>query len=178
MRVVQLSLKNKIARAVWHVVWLLFFRPTPRLMHFWRCWLLRLFGAKLGKSLRMYPTARVWAPWNLEMDDHSCLGDYVDCYCVDKIHIGEHSTVSQYGFLCSASRDYTDALMPLVVAPIIIGKRVWVTAGVFVGPGVSIGDGAVVAARSVVVKDVEPWDVVAGNPARVIKKRVLTTGTI
>jgi len=130
-----------------------------------------LFGAKLGKAVHPYPSARIWAPWNLEMGDHACLSEHVDCYCVDKIRIGAHSTVSQYSFLCTASHDYTQASMPLITAPITIGERVWITADVFVGPGVSIADGAVVTARSSVFSDLPPWQVARGNPAAAYKLR-------
>src|SRR5690606_18499233 len=102
----RITLENKIGRAVWHIVWLCLYRPTPRPFHRWRCWLLRLFGAKIGVGVRAYQSARVWAPWNLEMGDYSCLGDWVDCYSVDKIRIGAHATVSQYSYLCTASHDY------------------------------------------------------------------------
>jgi len=170
-RIHKLSTRNKIARTLWQIVWLLLYRPTPRLFHPWRCLLLRLFGAKLGKSVHPYPSARVWAPWNLEMGDHSCLSEGVDCYCVAKISIGAHSTVSQYSFLCTASHDHSKAVMPLVAAPITIGERVWITADVFVGPGATIGDGAVVTARSSVFSDLPPWMVARGNPAMAVKPR-------
>ena len=168
-----LSLANKLARSVWQVVWLLLYRPTPRLFHPWRCLLLRLFGAKLGRAVHPYPSARIWAPWNLEMGDHACLSEGVDCYCVAPIRIGAQTTVSQYSFLCTASHDYTRADMPLVTAPITIGERVWLTADVFVGPGVTIGDGAVVTARSSVFADIPPWVAARGNPAVPVKARVL-----
>ncbi|RCX32251.1 putative colanic acid biosynthesis acetyltransferase [Thioalbus denitrificans] len=105
------------------------------------------------------------------MGDHACLSEGVDCYCVDKIRIGAHSTISQYSFLCSASHDYTQAAMPLVTAPITIGEWVWITADVFVGPGVTIGDGAVVTARSSVFSDLPQWMVAKGNPAAPVKRR-------
>jgi putative colanic acid biosynthesis acetyltransferase WcaF len=107
------------------------------------------------------------------MDDYSCLGDHVDCYCVDRIKLGPHVTVSQYSYLCAASHDYQDPRMRLTTAPIEIGAGAWVAADAFIGPGVKIGEGAVVGARSSVFKDVEPWTVVAGNPARFLKKRDL-----
>ncbi len=166
-----LSLGNKLARMLWNVVWGTLYRPSPRGLHSWRRLLLRLFGARLGAGVHPYPSARIWAPWNLEMGDHACLGENVDCYCVDKIRIGAYSTVSQYSFLCTASHDYVRRSMPLVTAPIAIGEHVWVTADVFVAPGVSIGDGVVVAARSSVFDDIPAWVVVKGNPARVAKKR-------
>jgi putative colanic acid biosynthesis acetyltransferase WcaF len=99
------------------------------------------------------------------MQAYSCLADDVDCYCVAAITLGPHSTVSQYSYLCSASHDYHDRAMPLVIAPIAIEAEVWVAADVFVGPGVRIGEGAVVGARSTVMQDVEPWSVVAGPTA-------------
>lgn len=169
----QLSIKNKLGRLLWNAAWLLLYRPTPRPAHFWRCLLLRLFGAKLGKAVHLYPTAKIWAPWNLKMGDHSCLSEHVDCYCVDKIRVGAHSTVSQYSFLCTASHDHTDPAMPLMTAPINIGERAWITADVFVAPGVTIGDGAVIMARSSVFHDIDPWTVAAGNPAKSVKKRIL-----
>ena len=171
VRLIHLTLGNKIARTLWQFVWLVLYRPTPRLLHRWRCLLLKIFGAKLGKDVHMYPSARIWAPWNLEMGDHSCLSDSVDCYCVDKIYIGAYSTVSQYSFLCTASHDYTIESMPLLTAPITIGDRVWITSDVFVGPGVTIGDGAVVTARSSVFCDLPPWHVAKGNPASAYKPR-------
>jgi len=107
------------------------------------------------------------------MDDHSCLGDWVDCYCVDKVRIGAHATVSQYSYLCTASHDYELSELPLVSAPITIGERAWVTADVFVGPGITIGDGAVVTARSSVFHDVPAWTVARGNPAKAVRARTL-----
>jgi putative colanic acid biosynthesis acetyltransferase WcaF len=171
LQVQRITLGNRVARAVWHMVWLVLYRPTPRLFHAWRCLLLRLFGAKLGNQVHPYPTARIWAPWNLEMGDHACLSEGVDCYCVAKIQIGAYSTISQYSFLCTASHDHSKAAMPLVAAPITIGERVWITADVFVGPGVTIGDGAVVTARSSVFSDLPAWIVARGNPAVPVKSR-------
>jgi putative colanic acid biosynthesis acetyltransferase WcaF len=166
-----LAFSNKVARSLWQLVWLILYRPTPRIFHSWRCFLLRMFGAKLGISVHPYPSARIWAPWNLEMGDHSCLSEWVDCYCVDKIRIGANSTISQYSFLCTASHDYGQAAMPLVTAPITIGDQVWITADVFVGPGVTIGDGAVIIARSTVLQDIAPWMIAQGNPATPVKVR-------
>jgi len=167
------SWRNKSGRALWAIVWRLLFLPTPKVLHGWRRFLLRMFGATIGPGVHVHPSVRIWAPWNLEMGEHSCLAPRVDCYCVERICIGEHATVSQYTFLCTASHDYRQPHLPLVTAPITIGAGVWVCADVFVGPGVQIGDGAVVAARSTVVRDVTPWTVNAGNPARMLKARLL-----
>lgn len=167
------SLANKIGRLLWSIVWLLFFRPSPKPFHVWRRLLLRIFGARIGKGVCSHASAKIWAPWNLEMGDYSCLGHEVDCYCVDKIEIGAYSTVSQYSFLCTATHDYEDKTMPLVTAPISVGDNVWVCSDVFVGPGVKVGVGSVVGARSSVYKDVAPWSVVSGNPAKFMKARII-----
>ncbi len=164
------STTNKVGRVLWHLVWFWLFRPTPRLLFGWRRFLLRCFGARIGAGVHVYPAAKVWAPWNLEMGDHSCLAGDVDCYCAGPITIGAHATVSQYSYLCAAGHDIADPHMKLITAPIRIGAGAWVCADAFIGPGVCIGEGAVVAARAVVVKDVEPWVVVGGNPARFLKK--------
>ena len=171
------SLRSQLLRALWNAVWLFFFRPSPRRFHAWRRFLLRLFGAKVGKGSCVYPSCKIWAPWNLELDEFVCMSVNVDCYCVEKVKIGSHATVSQYSYLCTAGHDIASPSMALITAPITIGSQAWVCAGVFVGMGVNIGDGAVVAARGVVVKDVEPWTVVGGNPAKFIKKRQVATAT-
>lgn len=167
----ELSWRNRLARAVWGVSFALLFRPTPRPLHAWRAALLRVFGARLGRGVKVYNSARIWAPWNLVMGDYSVLGDAVDCYAVNRVEIGAHSIVSQYSFLCTATHDVDQPHFPLVTAPIVIGAHAWVAADVFVGPGVTIGEGAVVGARSSVFKDVEPWTVVGGTPARLIRRR-------
>lgn len=164
------SRRNQLARALWRTVWLLAYRPSPKMFHGWRRGLLRLFGAKIASNAYPHPSVRIWAPWNLEMGSLSCLGPYVDCYCVDKVTIGPRATVSQYSYLCTATHDYRDSRMPLVTAPIVIGERAWVAADAFLGPGVTIGAGAVVGARASVFRPVEAWTVVGGNPARLIRK--------
>ena len=169
------SLGNKVGRVLWGMVWLLLYRPSPKPFHAWRRLLLRVFGARIGRTAYPHASARIWAPWNLEMGEHSCLSHQVDCYCVAPIHIGAHATVSQYSFLCTASHDIAAPDMPLVTAPIRIEDGAWLAADVFAGPGVTIGTCAVVGVRSTVLKDVEPWTVVAGNPARLIRRREIKT---
>ncbi|MBA4189044.1 MAG: putative colanic acid biosynthesis acetyltransferase [Planctomycetaceae bacterium] len=168
----QLGWRNKLARAAWGVVWVMLFRPSPRPLHGWRRFLLRRFGATVGRGAHPYPLAWVWAPWNLEMGDHSCLADGVDCYSVALIRLGRSALVSQRTFLCGATHDYNHPEFPLVAKPITIADGVWVAAEAFIGPGVTVGEGAVVGARACVTKDVEPWTVVAGNPAIMIKRRL------
>ena len=169
------SLKSKIARLLWNVFWLFLFRPTPRgnLFRSWRILLLKLFGADVKWSSNVLPSCRIWQPWKLKMGAYACLSAEVDCYSVDQITVGDQATVSQGAKLCTASHDIASSIMELTYAPIVIGANAWVAAWSIVLPGVTVGEGAVVGAGSVVTKDVAPWTVVAGNPARVVKRRVL-----
>jgi putative colanic acid biosynthesis acetyltransferase WcaF len=163
---------NKIARLLWRLVYVLLYKPSPSVLHGWRRFLLRCFGARIGSGAHPYPTANIWAPWNLEMGDDTCLSHHVDCYNVAKITLSKGAIVSQYSFLCTATHDYTKNHFPLLVASISIGANAWVTADVFIGPGVNIGEGAVINARSSVFSDIEPWVVAKGNPAKPYKARV------
>lgn len=168
------SLSSKFLRGLWNMVWVFLFRPTPRgMLYGWRRFLLRCFGARIGKGVNILPSCKVWAPWNLTVGDFSCLSEDVDCYAVAAITIGRQAVISQGAFLCCASHDISSPIMELVSKPIVIGDNTWVAARAFVAPGVTVGEGAVVAACSVVTEDVAPWSVVAGNPARFIKKRTL-----
>lgn len=169
------SLGSKLARIVWNVVWLLLFRPTPRgnLFRPWRILLLKLFGAKVKWSSNVLPSCRIWVPWNLTMGAYACLSQRVDCYNVNQIVIGDQATVSQDTMICTASHDISSKILELTTAPVTIGTGAWVAARAIALPGVTIGEGAVVAAGAVVTKDVEPWTVVGGNPAKMIGKREL-----
>lgn len=169
-----LSRKHQVIRLLWGIVWGLLARPLPRSLGLgWKRSLLRLFGAKIHPTAVVYSSAKIYFPRNLIMDAYSCLASDVDCYNVDVIHIGANTTVSQGTFLCTASHDITNPLNPLITAPILIEDQAWVAADAFVGMGVTIGQGAVVGARAAVFKDVEPWTVVGGNPAKFIKKRII-----
>jgi putative colanic acid biosynthesis acetyltransferase WcaF len=167
-----LGFRNQLSRFLWTIVWGIFARPIPRsLCNGWKLFLLRIFGAKVKKHSVVYSGAKIFMPWNLEMGEYSCLASEVDCYNVAKIKIGSHTTVSQKTFLCTASHDIEKGNTPLIFSPIIIEDQVWVAADAFIGPGVTVGQGAVVGARASVFKDVEPWTI--GNPAKFIKKRIV-----
>jgi putative colanic acid biosynthesis acetyltransferase WcaF len=168
----EFRLRQKIARACWTLAWGLFCRLSPRPLHGWRRLWLRLFGAHIDSTAVVYPSARIWAPWNLTMGPRAAIGDEVDCYDVAPITLDEGAIASQRAFLCTASHDITDPGRRLVTAPIHLSRLSWVCAGAYVNLGVTIGEGAVVAACAVVVKDVAPWTVVGGNPAKFLKPRV------
>lgn len=168
------SARNRAARVLWGVTQATLFRFSPRPFHSWRNALLRLFGADLHRTARVYPRARVWGPWNLTMGAHATIADNVDVYCVERITLGERAIVSQYSYLCGATHDFTKRARPLVPMPITIGPGVWIAADVFVGPGVTIGEESVVGARSSVFGDLPAWKVCVGSPAKPVRDRVLT----
>ena len=165
--------KEFFLRILWGgAQWL--FRFSPRSCFRFRNGLLRLFGARVGKQVHIYPSVCIYFPWNLEIGDDSSIGEWTLVYNLGKISIGERSTVSHRVHLCAGTHDYRDPLLPLLKSPIFIGDEAWVCADAFVGPGVTIEAGAVVGGASAVFADVSSWDVVGGNPARFIKKREMT----
>lgn len=170
----KLSFKNKLFRVLWGITYNLFFRTLPGpLFYNWRIFLLRMFGAKIGRNCKIRSSIKVWAPWNIELGDYVAIGQKAELYSVDKIIIGTKVAISQGAYICTASHDITTHSNPLITAAIKIDSFSWVAADAFVGMGVTIGEGAVVGARAAVFKDVEPWTIVGGNPAKPIKKRVI-----
>lgn len=164
-------LSNRLLRAIWLTVWALLASWTPAPLHCWRRLLLRLFGARLARTARIYGSSRIWFPPFLTMGDHSVLGPEVICYCQAPITLEDYVVVSQRAHLCAGTHEIDDSDFQLVTKPIRLKRRAWVAAEAFVGPGVTIGEGAVVGARAVVFRDIDPWSICVGNPARVIRKR-------
>ena len=134
-----------------------------------------MFGATISEGAQIYSAAKIYYPRNLVMEGFCTIGPGANIYNVDTITIKDGASVSQGAHLCTASHDITDPKHHLIHAPIVVGEKAWVAADAFVGMGVTIGEGAVVGARTCVFKDVEPWSVVGGNPAKVIKKRVMAS---
>lgn len=165
---------HRLYRALWACVWLGLGQWTPAPLHGWRRLLLVSFGAKIDRKAKVYPNVTVWYPPHLSMDAYSTLGPGVVCYCMAPIHLEPFALVSQRAHLCAGTHDIDDPDFQLQARPITIGSRAWVAAEAFVGPGVSIGNGAVLGARAVAMKRLEPWTVYAGNPARPLRQRIHT----
>lgn len=170
------SSRETILRVLW-IIGAALFRFSPRPCFAWRRWVLRLFGAKIGQHVHVYPSARIYHPWNLTVGDWSAIGEEVLVYNLGHIKVGQRVTVSHRAQLCAGTHDHTRVDFPLLKQPIEIGDQAWICAAAFVGPGVHVGHGAVVGAAAVVTKDVPGWSIVAGNPARQIAKRQLSLPT-
>jgi putative colanic acid biosynthesis acetyltransferase WcaF len=167
------SVGNRLGRLLWGVVYAVLYRPSPRPFHGWRCFLLRLFGARLAAGVHPYPSARIWAPWNLICDEAASIGEDAIIYNPKPLHIGSHAIVSQYAFICGATHDYEDPAFPTVSYPMSLGAYSWICARACVQPGVNVGEGAVLALASVATRDLAPWMVYGGMPAKPLKKRIM-----
>lgn len=165
------SLRHRLHRVAWQAAWLLLARWTPPPLHRWRIFLANAFGAKIDSSAFLYGSARIWYPPNLTMARCATLGRGVDCYCMAPVEIGAYAVVSQRAFLCTGTHDIHGVAFELRTMPIVIGRQSWICAEAFVGPGVTVGEGAVLAARGAAFRDLAPWQVHRGNPAVAIGPR-------
>jgi putative colanic acid biosynthesis acetyltransferase WcaF len=170
-------LSNRLMRAIWGFAYAIFFRISPRPFHAWRSFVLRSFGAKLGQDVHIYPKASIWAPWNLTCGDGATIADEAVIYNPERITLGSHAIVSQQAYLCGATHDYEDPNFPLVASPISVGSYAWICARATVQPGISVGEGAVLALGAVATQNLQEWTVYGGIPARKIKMRTKNTET-
>lgn len=158
---------------VWWLVQSTLFKCSPQFMYAWRRFLLRCFGAKIGKAVIIRSSARVTYPWKLEIEDFAWVGDDVEIYNWSKVYIQNNAVVSQRSYICTATHDYTDPCFPLTSKPITIEEQSWVATDCFIAPGVTIKRGAIVGARSSVYSDMPEGMICIGNPAKPIKPRVM-----
>lgn len=169
------SLGNKLSRLAWGTAWLILARFTPPPMHAWRRLVLRAFGARLGPGARVHGSASIWLPSNLELGANCLIGPRVRLYNQGRITIGAHSVVSQGAHICASTHDVSDPHFQLVLRPVAIGAHCWIASEAFVGPGVTMGDRSVLAARGALFGNAEAATIYRGNPAEAIKERRLRT---
>ena len=165
------SLKEAIMIRVWEVVWTFFVRWLPKPFSRWHVFLLKLFGCKIYGRPFISPTARIYAPWLLEIGDRSCLGTRSEVYNLGKVVIGERVTIAQYAYICNGTHDLSVRLMPLVVGDVYISDDVFIGAKAIILPGLRLGKASVIGAGAVLAKDTEPYGIYVGNPARYLKRR-------
>lgn len=167
------SLRNRAARVVWGLAWLVLARWTSPPMHGWRRLVLKAFGAQVGRGARVHASVRIWLPANLELGDLCLIGPGVILYNQGRITIGSRAVISQRSHICASSHDVNDPHFQLVLRPVTIGAQAWVAAEAFVGPGVSMGDRSVLAARGALFRSIEADAIYSGNPASFLKWRAL-----
>ena len=165
------SRTNRLARGAWMLVESTVFRFSPRAFFGWRRLLLRVFGAKLGERCHIHRRVRIWAPWNLHCEDLVTLADEVVVYNPSLVFLATHSIVSQQAYLCGAGHDYTQPAFPMISAPIRIGAYAWIGARAVVQMGVTVGERSILALGAIATRDIEPWTIYAGVPARKLKDR-------
>lgn len=157
---------------LWWLVQATLFAWSPQFTYKWRNFLLRCFGAKIGVNVVIRPSVRITYPWKLSVGDNAWVGDNVDLYTLGQIIIGKNAVVSQRSYLCTGSHDYQTNTFDIFAKPIVIEDEAWVATDVFIAPGITIGKGAVIGARSSVYKNMPQGMVCIGNPAKPIKKRL------
>lgn len=168
----RLSIGNQLFRLLWTCFWFILIRPLPRsYLNTWKVFIYKIFGADIRKGAIIYSSAKIYNPQKLIMEEGSVIGDQVDCYNVDIVHLGKNAIVSQKVYLCTASHNIYDGTFNLITTGIYIGDNAWIAADAFVAMGVNIGHDAVVGARSSVFKNVPPNTIVGGNPAKFIRNR-------
>jgi putative colanic acid biosynthesis acetyltransferase WcaF len=165
------SMKQRIRMLAWEACWFTLCRWTPKPFYKWRLFWLRIFGCKVLGEPFVHQRARIQIPWHVTLHDRSCVGDRANLYSLGEIEIGERATIGQETYLCTGTHDFDDAAMPLQTAKITIEADVFLGARTFVLPGICVGEGAVVGACSLVTRNVTPWSVWAGSPARFQRKR-------
>ncbi|RNL83559.1 colanic acid biosynthesis acetyltransferase WcaF [Sinomicrobium pectinilyticum] len=165
--------RSKAFVQLWWVVDSVFFKPSPQIMYAWRRFLLRLFGAKVGKGVIIRSSAKITYPWKLSIGDYSWIGDDVVLYTLGEIEIGHNVVVSQKTYLCTGSHDYKKVDFPIYSDKIVIEDQCWLATDVYVGPGVTIGSGTVVGARSSVFKSLPVGKICIGSPVKILKDRTV-----
>jgi len=158
---------------LWWIIQAVLLKSSPQFMYGWRRFLLRRFGARIGKRALIRSSVHIQYPWKVSIGDYSWIGDNVVLYSLGEIIIGSNTVISQKTYLCAATHDYNQKTFPIYAKPVIIEKECWLATDVFVGPGVTIGEGTVVGARSSVFTSLPPRKICFGSPAKIIKDRTI-----
>ncbi len=149
------------------------FACSPQVFYKWRIYILRVFGAKIGRNVIIRPSVKITYPWKLKVGDYSWIGDNVELYTLGQITIGSNTIISQRSYLCTGGHDYGKKTFDIFSLPIVIGDSCWLATDIFVAPGISIGNGCIIGARSSVFKNLPEETICYGNPCSVIRKRNL-----
>jgi putative colanic acid biosynthesis acetyltransferase WcaF len=163
-----------LKEGIWLVVSLILFRLCPLSLSPLKRVVLRIFGARVGIGVTIKPQVKITFPWKLEVGDHVWLGEECWLLNLERIIIENNVCISQRAFLCTGSHNYKLSTFDLITKPITVKDGAWLGAGCWVGPGVTVGNHAVLAAGSVATKNLEPFGIYRGNPAVLLKQRVIS----
>jgi len=164
--------KNAFIVQLWWLVQGTLFKMSPQFMYGWRRFLLRFFGASIGKDVIVRPTVKITYPWKVSIGDYSWIGDEVTLYSLGEIEIGKNVVISQKSYICTGSHNYQQINFPIFAKKITIENQCWIATDVFVAPGITIGKGTVIAARSSVYKNMPEGKICVGSPAKVVRNRL------
>ena len=164
--------KSKFYVQLWWLVQATLINCSPQVFYAWRRFLLRAFGATIGKKVLIRTSAKFTYPWKVSIGDHSWIGDNVVLYSLGVIEIGSNTVISQKCYLCTASHDYNKESFDTIAKSITVGNGCWLATDVFVAPGISIGEGAIIGARSSVFKNIEARTINIGSPTKNIGNRI------
>jgi putative colanic acid biosynthesis acetyltransferase WcaF len=142
-----------------------------------RARLLRLFGAQIGKDVVIRPGVKIKFPWRISVADNVWIGEDVWLDNLAEIKIGKNCVISQGAYLCTGSHDWSRSSFDLIVKPIIIDDCAWIGAKAIVGPGVTIGEGAVLSLGALATSDLDPWKIYQTRQAHFVKERIVARPT-
>ena len=162
-----------LKEGLWLIVSLVLFRLCPFSFSALKRRMLRAFGARIGRNVTIKPQVKITFPWKLEIGDHVWLGEECWLLNLERITIGNNVCISQRAFLCTGNHNYKSPTFDLITKPVTVEDGAWIGASAWVGPGVTVGNHAVLAAGSVATKALEPWGIYQGNPAVLLKQRVI-----
>jgi len=162
---------NKIYLQLWWIVQASAFKWSPQILYGFRRFLLRCFGAKIGEKVLIRPTAHITYPWHLEIGDYSWIGDDTVIYNLAPIKIGANVAIAHRVYLCTGQHDTARVTFDIGAQPITIEDEAWLANDCFVAPGVRIGKGAVIGARSTVLKNMPTAMICVGYPCRPVRMR-------
>lgn len=132
---------------------------------------LRCSGAQIGRGVNLFRAVFTIAPWRLQIGEGTTVGDHSWLDSRGGLTIGKNVNISAQTAIWTAQHDINSPDFAGVTKPVIVGDRVWLSFRCTVLPGVTIGEGAVVATGAVVTRDVPPFTLVAGVPARPVAAR-------
>ena len=164
--------RSAIVVQLWWLVQSTLFAMSPQFMFGWRRWLLKQFGAEIGADVLIRPSVRVTYPWKVKIGDRVWIGDNAELYSLGEIEIGDDVVISQKSYLCAATHDLSKPSFDMISQKITIEDQAWLATDVFVAPGVTIGRGALIGARSSVFSDMPAGMICIGSPAKPVKPRV------